>query len=111
MPPRDSLIPSGHSTGSLSLTRGRGEVYQDWQKPPDLMPQGGWGRQEEKILSRSPLSPDKESQNEETKSVINAVKQITRAQERSPRREGVTTSNTPEYDWDSRYDGIHGFST
>ena len=29
----------------------------------------------------------------------------------SPRKEGVSIGETAEYDWDSRYDGIHGFPT
>ena len=37
------------------------------------------------------------------------VKQITGAQKKTPIREGVSMSETPEYDWDTRYDGIQGF--
>ena len=66
-------------------------------------------KQEERVTSRSPLSPDKKSQREERNSAIDAVKQITGAQKRTPTREGVSISETPESYWDTRYDGIHGF--
>ena len=41
-------------------------------------------RQGERIIPKSPLSPDKESQREERNSVIDAVKQITGAQKETP---------------------------
>ena len=107
--PRDSLIPPGHSTGTLSPGKGRGEIPQGPQRLPDPIPQGGQGRREERSPSKSPLSPDKESQSEERKSVIDAVKQITGSQEGTHRRERVIPSDTPEYDWDTRYDSIQGF--
>ena len=108
-PPRDLLIPPGHSTGTSSLGKGMTEVPQGPQRPPDPTPQRGQRRWEERSPSKSPLSPGIESQSEERKSVIDTVKQITGALEETPRREGAIASDTPEYDWDSRYDGIHGF--
>ena len=49
------------------------------------------------------------SQKEERDSVIDAVKLITGAQTETPGEGGVSVGNTPEYDWDTRYDGIQGF--
>ena len=64
---------------------------------------------EEKALPKSPLSPDRESQSEERKSVIDAVKQITGAKKETSALEGMSVGDTPEYDWDTRYDDIRGF--
>ena len=109
--PRDSLIPSGHSTGTPSPAR---SVQEEEQRPKgsasivstrEVMKQG------RKLAHKSPLSPDKESQREERNSVIDAVKQITGAQRETPRGEGVSTGDTPKYDWDTRYDGIQGFQS
>ena len=63
----------------------------------------------EKSVPKSPLSPDKKSQREERNSVIDAVKQITGALRDTPTQEGMSIGGTPEYDWDTRYDGIQGF--
>ena len=41
--------------------------------------------------------------------MIDAVKLITGAQTETPGQGGVSVGNTPEYDWDTRYDGIQGF--
>ena len=49
------------------------------------------------------------SQKEERDSVIDAVKLITGAQTETPGQGGVSVGDTPEYDWDTRYDGIQGF--
>ena len=110
-PPRHSLIPPGHSTGSPSLVRSEGENCQGQQRPPGTTPQREQQKREGGTSSNSPLSPDRQSQKEERHSVIDAVKQITGALRGGPRREGVPIGETPEYDWDSRYDGIHGFPT
>ena len=58
-----------------------------------------------------PHSPNKESQKEERDSVIDAVKQITGAQTENPRQGRTSTEDTPEYYWDTGYDGIRGFSS
>ena len=52
---------------------------------------------------------DRESQSEERKSVIDAVKQITGAHKEMLVTGGMSVGDTPEYDWDTRYDGIQGF--
>ena len=70
---------------------------------------GRSGEQGEKFVPKSPLSPDKKSQREERNSVIDAVKQITRAPRDTPTQEGISMGATPEYDWDTRYDGIQRF--
>ena len=49
---------------------------------------------------------DRESQNEERKSAIDAVKQITGAHRETLVSGGMSVEGTPEYDWDTRYDGI-----
>ena len=58
-----------------------------------------------------PHPPDQESQREERDSVIDAVKQITGAQTETPGQGRVTVGDTPEYHWDTGYDGIQGFSS
>ena len=55
-------------------------------------------KQEGRVTSRSPLSPDKKSQREERNSTIDAVKQITGAQKKTPTGEGISINETPEYD-------------
>ena len=60
-------------------------------------------------MLKSPLSPDRKSQDEEKKSVIDAVKQITGAHKETLMTGGVSIEDTPEYDWDTKYDGIRGF--
>ena len=64
---------------------------------------------EGRFILKSPLSPNRKSQREERDSVIDAVKQITRAPKEVPRQERISIGVTPEYDWDTRYDGIQGF--
>ena len=72
-------------------------------------PMQGSERPEGEITPRSPLSPDKKTQKEERDSVVDAVKQITGAKKETPVWEGASVGGTPEYDWDTRYDGISGF--
>ena len=79
---------------------------------PRVMPTKAVGRPKEpegRFILKSPLSPDRKSQREERDSVIDAVKQITGAPKEVPRQERISTGGTPEYDWDTRYDGIQGF--
>ena len=64
---------------------------------------------EGRFILKSPLSPYRKSQKEERDSVIDAVKQITGAPKEVPRQERISIGGTPEYDWDTRYDGIQGF--
>ena len=111
-PPRDSLIPPVHSTGTLSPERNIQEEGQGPYRSPDVMTTSGTGRsmeQGEKPVPESPLSPDKKSQREKRNSVIDAVKQITGALRDTPTQEGMSIGGTPEYDWDTRYNGIQGF--
>ena len=89
-PPRDSLIPPVHSTGTPSQVRSTHEGGRGPNGSPSVMSTGGTGRpggQGEKPIPKSPLSPDRES----------------------PTQERVSVGGTPEYDWDTRYDGIQGF--
>ena len=109
-PPRDSLIPPTHSTGEPSPVRSVQE--REWGIPISgiVPPNINWKLREQGVrpIPRSPLFPDGRSQIEERDSVLDAVRQITGASKEIPRQEKVSF-DTPEYDWDTRYDGIQGF--
>ena len=104
IPPRDSLITPTHSTGEPSPVRSVQEREQG------ISTSGNWKPREQGVrpIPRSPLSPDRRSQREERDSVLDAVRQITGASKEIPRQEKVSF-DTPEYDWDTRYDGIQDF--
>ena len=110
-PPRDSLIPPGHSTGTPSPIRSVQGKEQESREPPETTPTRRVGGQGGRTASKSPHSPNKESQKEERDSVIDAVKQITGAQTETPGQGKVNVGDTPEYHWDTGYDGIQGFSS
>ena len=110
-PPRDSLIPPGHSTGAQSPIRGTRGKEQESGEPPETTPTRRAGGQGGRTAFKSPHSPDQESQREERDSVIDAVKQITGAQTETPGQGRTTVGDTPEYHWDTGYDGIQGFSS
>ena len=110
-PPRDSLTPPGHFTGAPSLIRGTQRKEQESREPPQTTPARRVGGQGGKTAFKSPHSPDQESQREERDSVIDAVKQITGAQTETPGQGRMTVGDTPEYLWDTGYDGIQGFSS
>ena len=110
-PPRDSLIPPGHSTGAPSPIRGTQGKEQESGEPPETTPTRRVGGQGGRTAFKSPHSPDQESQREERDSVIDAVKQITGAQTETPGQGRMTVGDTPEYHWDTGYDGIQGFSS
>ena len=110
-PPQDSLIPPGHSTGTPSPIRsvqGREPGSRGPLETTPIRRMEGPGR---KTAPKSPYSPNKVSQKEERDSVIDAVKLITGVRMETPGQEGVSAGDTPEYDWDTRYDGIQGFSS
>ena len=108
-PPKDSLMPQGQAIRTSLPEKGISEVSQGPWGPPNTTPQKEPRRWDGRSSPRSPLSPNKESQSEERKSVIDAVKQITGAKKETPIQGGISIGDTPEYDWDTRYDGIHGF--
>ena len=110
-PPKDSLIPPGHSTGTPSPIRSVQGKEQEIREPPETTPIGRAGRQGGRPAFKSPHSPDQESQKEERDSVIDAVKQITGAQTETPGQGKVAVGDTPEYHWDTSYDRIQGFSS
>ena len=110
-PPRDSLIPPGHSTGTASPIRGTQGKEQESREPLETTPTRRRGGQGGRTAFKSSHSPDQESQREERDSVIDAVKQITGAQTETPGQGRVTVGDTPEYHWDTGYDGIQGFSS
>ena len=110
-PPRDSLIPPGHSTGTpLPIRSVRGKE-QESREQPETTPTRRAGGQGGRAAFKSPHSPDQESQKEEQDSVIHAVKQITGAQTETPIQGKVNVEDTQEYHWDTGYDGIQGFSS
>ena len=110
-PPRGSLIPPGHSTGAPSPIRGALGKEQESGEPSGTTPTRRAGGQGGKTAFKSPHPPDQESQREERDSVIDAVKQITGAQTETPGQGRMTVGDTPEYLWDTGYDGIQGFSS
>ena len=110
-PPRDSLIPPGHSTGTPSPIRSVQGREQESRDPSEAISTRGVRGQDGRSIFKSPYSPNKESQKEERDSVIDAVKQITGAQTEVPGQGRISTGDTPEYYWDTGYDGIRGFSS
>ena len=64
-PPRDSLIPPGHSTGTPSPIRSVQGKEQGFREPPETTPTRRVGGQSGRTASKSPHSPNQESQKEE----------------------------------------------
>ena len=89
-PPRDSLFPPGQATKVTTPERDINEALQGPRGPPVATPERKAGRWEGRSSPRSPLSPNKESQSEERKSAIDAVKQITGAQRETPIQEEIS---------------------
>ena len=110
-PPKDSLIPPEHSTGTPSSIRSVQGREQESRYPSETTSTQRGERQGGKFIFKSTYSPNKESQKEERDSVIDAVKQITGAQTEVPGQGRTSTEGTPEYYWDTGYDGIKGFSS
>ena len=110
-PPRDSLITPVHSTGAPSPIGGTQGKEQESREPPETTSTRREGGQGGRTAFKSPHSPDQESQREERDSVIDAVKQITGAQTETPGQGRMTVGDTPEYHWDTGYDGVQGFSS
>ena len=110
-PSRDSLIPPARSTGAPSPIKGTQGKEQESGEPSEITPTRRVGGQGGRTVFKSPHSPDQESQREERDSVIDAVKQITGVQTETPGQERMTVGDTPEYHWDTGYDGIQGFSS
>ena len=110
-PPRDSLIPPVHSTEALSSVRGVQREEQESKELPKTTFTRRVGGQGGRAAFKSPHSPNQESQREERDSVIDAVKQITGAQTETPGQGRMTVGDTPEYLWDTGYDGIQGFAS
>ena len=110
-PPRDSLIPPWHFIGAPSPIRGTQGKEQESREPPETTPTRRVGGQGGRTAFKSSHSPDQESQREERNSVIDAVKQITGARTETPGQGRMTVGDTPEYHWDTGYDGIQGFSS
>ena len=64
-PPKDSLIPPGHSTGTPSPIRSVQGKEQETREPPETTPTRRAGGQGGRTAFKSPHSPDQESQKEE----------------------------------------------
>ena len=110
-PPRDSLIPPVHSTEALSSVRGVQREEQESKELPETIFTRRVGGQGRGAVFKLPHSPSQESQTKERDSVIDAVKQITGAQAETPGQGKMTVGDTPEYLWDTGYDGIQGFAS
>ena len=108
-PPKDSLISPRHSTGTPSSIRSVQGREQGPRGPSEATPTRRMGGQGGRTAPKSPHSLNKETQREERDSVIDAVKLITGAQTETPGQGGVSVGDTPEYDWDTKYDRIQGF--
>ena len=103
------MIPPGHSTGTPSPIRSVQGREQESRYPSETIFTQRGERQDGRSVFKSTYSPNKESQKEERDSVIDAVKQITGAQTEILRHAKTSTEDTPEYFWDTGYDGIRGF--
>ena len=90
------------------MSRGKNKSLGE---PPETTPTRRAGGQGVRTAFKLPQSPDQKSQKEERDSVIDAVKQITGAQTETPGQGKVIVGDTPEYYWDTGYDGIRGFSS
>ena len=66
-PPRDSLIPPGHSTGAPSPIRGTQGKEQESREQPETTPTRRAGGQGGRAAFKSPHSPDQESQKKGTR--------------------------------------------
>ena len=64
-PPKDSLIPPGHSTGTPSPIRSVQGREQEPREPSETTPTRRVGGQDGKTVFKSSYSPNKESQKEE----------------------------------------------
>ena len=100
-----------HSTEALSSVRGVRREEQESKELPETTFIKRVGGQGGKDAFKWPYSPNQESQKEERDSVIDAVKQITGAQTETPGQGRITVGDTPEYLWDTGYDGIQGFAS
>ena len=109
-PPIDSLIPPGPVIKPTIPSGVSDRPASKPQGPSTPVTNKEPSKGEQRGVLKTPLSPDRESQKEERKSVIDAVKQITGAQKEVLASGSINVEDTPEYDWDTRYDGIRGFS-
>ena len=64
-PPKDSLIPPGHSTGTPSPIRSVQGREQEPKETSEITTPRRVGGKDGKTVSKSPYSPNKESQKEE----------------------------------------------
>ena len=92
--------------GLCYLRGGLDQSVQGPQRPSSPTPKKGQKRGDQRTTPKSPLLPERESQNEERKSASDAVKQITGAHKETSVIGGISVGDTPEYDWDTRNDGI-----
>ena len=100
-----------YSTEALPSVRGVRREEQESKELPETTFTKRVGGQGGRATFKSSYSPNQESQKEERDSVIDAVKQITGAQTETPGQGRITVGDTPEYLWDTGYDGIQGFAS
>ena len=111
-PPRDSLIPPACSTGAPSPIRGTQGKEQESGEPPKITPTRRVGGTRRKKLPLSHLILQIKSPRERNETqLLMQSKQITGAQTETPGQGRMTVGDTPEYHWDTGYDGIQGFSS
>ena len=97
--------------GTPSPIRNVQENEQGSREPAETTPTRKAGEQGGRAAPKSPHSPNEESQKEERDSVIDAVKLITGAETEISGQGRTSMGDTPEYYWDTGYDGIRGFSS
>ena len=90
------------------MSKGRNK---DLEGPFETTPTRRAGGQGGRTTLKSQHSLNQESQREERDSVIDAVELITGAKTETPGQGRISVGGTPEYDWDTRYDGIQGFTS
>ena len=110
-PPRDSLIPLDIPLGhhlQLEVPRGKNKSLGSHLKQ---LPPGGRGDKAEKLPLNCLILRIRSLRERNETQLLTAVKQITGAQTETPGYGRVTVGDTPEYHWDTGYDGIQGFSS
>ena len=96
--PKDSLIPPGQTVETTLPQPVLDQPTPGPQKPSIPVPKREQRREEPRGVPKTPLSPDRQSQKEERKSVKDAVKQITGAHKEILVSGSINVEDTPEYD-------------
>ena len=110
-PPRDSLIPPVHSTEALSSVRGDQREEQGPRELPETTFTKRVGGQGERAAFKSPHSPNQESQRKSETQLLMLLNRLLGPKQKIPGQGRMTVGDTPEYLWDTGYDGIQGFAS